>query len=308
MKTKGFGNIKALVIIGGFIGALFAIDSLTSNGNMSVFQFPGMNTPLNQNSNGNTETEAKNNSIQKSPDTQISTNKNTQESFEGQTFRGASYDSYIIDLQTDDIGFFLKDKNKKNIQSFHQLDLQLQQENKKLLFATNGGMFTSAYEPVGLYIENGQVVQPINLKQESGNFFMQPNGIFYITKNGEAHIIPSKTFNDSLMRNMEFATQSGPMLLIDGKIHSKFGEESTNTNIRSGVGIIDDQTVVFAISNTEVNFYDFASFFQQKFGCQNALYLDGVISEMYLPELGRYDSVGKFGVMIAVTETEKEAM
>jgi uncharacterized protein YigE (DUF2233 family) len=34
--------------------------------------------------------------------------------------------------------------------------------------------------------------------------------------------------------------------------------------------------VVFAISEKAVNFYDFAMMFKQEFGCQNALYLDGV--------------------------------
>lgn len=299
MRTKGLGNIWGLVVIGGFIVALFVVDALTNNGNFSFFQFPGADSMAIESPNSS------------SSNTEIPTPTNTQISdhlrIQNETFKGVSYDVAIVNLSLADIAFFWKNEEGEKIHTFHDLDLQLQQERKKLLFATNGGMFTPAHEPVGLYIEEGKLLQKNNLeKDKKGNFFLQPNGIFYITKDSTAHIVESRVFNDSLKQTTKYATQSGPMLLIDSEIHPKFGKESKNTNIRSGVGIIDAQTVVFAISNEEVNFYDFASFFQQKFGCQNALYLDGVISEMYLPELGRYDSLGRFGVMIGVFEGMEE--
>jgi uncharacterized protein YigE (DUF2233 family) len=36
------------------------------------------------------------------------------------------------------------------------------------------------------------------------------------------------------------------------------------------------------MSRTPINFYDLAEFFKEQ-GCQDALYLDGFISRMYLP-------------------------
>ncbi|MGB0929761.1 MAG: phosphodiester glycosidase family protein [Chitinophagales bacterium] len=294
MKTKGLGNIWGLVVFGSFIVALFAVDVMTNNGNFSFFQFPNLNGNKNSGLDSNGEA-----------DTDIRTDVLVKRLYKPQKeiFKGASYDVAVVNLNLADIAFFWKNEGGEKIHTFHDLDLQLQQEHKKLLFATNGGMFTPAHEPVGLYIEESKLLQKNNLeKDKKGNFFLHPNGIFYLTKDSTANIVPSTDFNDSLKQITKYATQSGPMLLIDGEIHPKFGKESKNTNIRSGVGIIDAQTLVFAISNEEVNFYDFASFFQQKFGCENALYLDGVISEMYLPELGRYDSVGKFGVMIGVFE------
>jgi uncharacterized protein YigE (DUF2233 family) len=57
-------------------------------------------------------------------------------------------------------------------------------------------------------------------------------------------------------------------------------------NLRNGVGIISKNTkskiVVLAISDSKVNFYDFALLFKEILGCENALYLDGAISKMYI--------------------------
>jgi len=307
MKTNSLGNISALVLIGGFIGALLALDAWTNNGNFSLFDFSIGNSSLEVNAKDSPSKES-NKPTPEDPNT--STSENHPYSIQGSTqvFRETAFDTYIADLEKDHIAFFLKDEKGENISSIHNLDLQLQQGEKSLLFATNGGMFTPTHEPVGLYIEEGKVIEPINLKKEKGNFFMQPNGVFGISKKGTAHILQSKSCNKQWQSELDYATQSGPMLLINGKINGHFGEKSPNKLIRSGVGIIDTQTVVFAISNEPVNFYDFASFFRQNYGCQNALYLDGVVSEMYLPELGRYDSTGRFGVMIGIEGKLREEL
>ena len=161
-------------------------------------------------------------------------------------------------------------------------------------------MFKANRYPVGLYVENNQEINALNLGQKRGNFFLKPNGVFLITTNNEAQVVESTQY-PKVDAKIKFATQSGPMLLLHGKIHPKFGKNSLNRNIRSGVGVLNKNKVVFAISNQEVTFYEFASFFK-KLGCQNALYLDGHISQMYLPSLKRYDDGGNFGVMIGVSE------
>ncbi len=105
-------------------------------------------------------------------------------------------------------------------------------------------------------------------------------------------------------KEIRYAQQSGPQLLIDGKIHSAFTEGSVNQTVRNGVGIIDENTIVFAISQTKVNLYEFAAMFQEKYGCKNALYLDGAISEIY----GKADSDrifrNRFSAMIMDSEEE----
>lgn len=98
---------------------------------------------------------------------------------------------------------------------------------------------------------------------------------------------------------MQYTTQSGPMLVINRAIHPEFKEGSANLNIRNGLGILPDGKVLFAMSKTEVNFYDFAQFFKNK-GCKNALYLDGFVSRTFAPSQNWQQTDGNFGVMIGV--------
>jgi len=97
------------------------------------------------------------------------------------------------------------------------------------------------------------------------------------------------------------ATQSGPLLVIDGKLHPALTDGSKNVHIRNGVGINKDGKVVFVISNQKTNFYDFASLFKEVLECDNALYLDGAISKMFINETNRNED-GRFGVMIGVVK------
>lgn len=162
----------------------------------------------------------------------------------------------------------------------------------------NGGMYTENQSPLGLYIERGKTLQALNTKNAKGNFYLKPNGVFYITNSNKAVVCRTE---DYVAKDIKYATQSGPMLVIDGKINSAFTEGSSNTNIRNGVGVLPNGNVVFAMSKKEVNLYDFAEYFQ-KLGCNDALYLDGFVSRTYLPEQNWNDTAGNFGVIIAVTK------
>ena len=208
--------------------------------------------------------------------------------------------SYTIDPRQQTLGFFWKDKAGNTIKNFQALQQSLAAENRQLVFAMNGGMFKKGLSPQGLYVENGKMLAPLDTVQDGyGNFYLQPNGVFYLTDDKRAFVVQTRDF--VFADNIQFATQSGPMLLIDGKMHPKFTEGSTNVNIRNGVGILPDGKVLFAISKDKVNLYDFAVFFRQN-GCKNALYLDGVVSRMYLPAQGwNQPSDIDFGVMIGET-------
>ena len=128
---------------------------------------------------------------------------------------------------------------------------------------------------------------------------MQPNGIFYIKKDKTAGVCATQEF--SKLKNIAYATQSGPMLVHNGKMNSHFIKGSSNLHIRNGVGILPDGRILFAISDKEINFYDFATFFIER-GCKNALYLDGFVSGIFLPSLENKIRGNKpMGVMIAVT-------
>lgn len=203
--------------------------------------------------------------------------------------------NYIIDPKKQDLRFFYKDGKNQAYRSIQQLKTSLEKKGEKLLFAMNGGMYMEGNIPLGLYIEAGKLIRPLNNRSATGNFYMKPNGVFYINSDGKAIITttPSYKYNSSI----RFATQSGPMLLIDGKIHPDFNEKSANINIRNGVGILPNGNVVCVLSKSFVTFFEMATYFKT-LGCKNALYLDGSVSRMYLPSSNWIQTDGDFGVII----------
>jgi len=209
------------------------------------------------------------------------------------------YVYYVVDPGEQDLAFYWKDDTGALLKTFTNLKSLVESRNRELVFAVNGGMFTSDYAPKGLYIENGELLHALDRKKGKGNFYLKPNGVFYIDKQKRPHICQTTEFRYN--KHIAYATQSGPMLVIDGKIHPAFKQNSTNLNIRNGVGLLPDTSLLFVISKEAVNFYDFATFFLEK-GCENALFLDGMLSEMYLPEKNWVQLDTNFGVMIAVTK------
>jgi Predicted periplasmic protein len=207
--------------------------------------------------------------------------------------------SYTVS-DIDQIRFFWKPDSVHNATTIHQLNSLLAAKDQKLIFAMNGGMFQPDYSPVGLYIQNHRQIKPLNKASGGGNFGMKPNGVFYITSNNEAVVCKTEAFKAG--KNIRYATQSGPMLLINGAVHPSFTKGSSNNNIRNGVGILPNGQVLFAISRVPVNFYDFAMYFKEK-GCKQALYLDGAISQMYCPEIRMTQQSMLFGVIIGVVQT-----
>jgi uncharacterized protein YigE (DUF2233 family) len=207
--------------------------------------------------------------------------------------------SYTIDSHRKTVKLYWKDDKEKRFGSIQNLRSWLTNKNQKLIFAMNGGMYKPNHTPVGLYIENGKKLSPVDTAEGIGNFYLKPNGFFGITHNGAAVI--SNTDHFVANNNWEIATQSGPMLVIEGRIHPAFTIGSANKTIRNGVGILPNGNIVFALSKKEISFYDFAHYFKQ-LGCQNALYLDGFVSRAYLPEKNWIQTDGDFGVMIGVVE------
>jgi uncharacterized protein YigE (DUF2233 family) len=220
-------------------------------------------------------------------------------------WNGASADAYVVNTKTSRIGVYGSDQSSKKFGSFASLQDYCDHTGRKLAFATNGGMFHADYKPVGLLVEDGIERSPLNLGSGDGNFFLKPNGVFLVSDDGTAAIVRSEKFPRS-RHGVRAATQSGPLLVIDGKINPAFKEGSANRFVRSGVGVIDSHTVIFAISNEPVNFWDFAHLFRDVLRCKNALYLDGAISKFYLPGT-KFAEGEAFGVLIGVTENSWQA-
>jgi uncharacterized protein YigE (DUF2233 family) len=182
--------------------------------------------------------------------------------------------------------------------SFNAVEEALAARGETLGFGMNAGMYHPDLRPVGLYIEEGIEKTPLVTREGPGNFGLLPNGVFCI--GAGLRVIESLAYQ-AAPPGCRFATQSGPMLVIDGALHPKFMAGSDSLHIRNGVGTSEDgQTAYFVISNQPVNFYDFARLFRDALGVKNALYLDGAISRLLAPEIGRMDAGFPMGPMIGL--------
>lgn len=209
---------------------------------------------------------------------------------------------YKADLIKQDLKLYWKNDKGQNIGSIQNLKLWLEGKNQTLDFAMNAGMYKKDHSPQGLYIEKRKMLVPLDTTKAAGNFYLKPNGVFYFTTQKTAVICTTQDFRNNA--KIEYATQSGPMLIIDGQIHPEFKKGSANVNIRNGVGILPDGKIVFVMSKKEINFYDFADYFKS-LGCRNALYLDGFVSRAFAPSENWIQTDGNFGVLFAVTRSEK---
>lgn len=187
-----------------------------------------------------------------------------------------------------DLRIFQTDAGGAPLGSFNRVNDLLAAEGRRLAFAMNGGMYHADRRPVGLMVEEGQERAALVTSAGPGNFGMLPNGVFCILPDRFA-VIESRAFA-ATPPDCRFATQSGPMLVIDGALHPRFIDGSDSRFIRNGIGISrDGQTAHFAISRQPVNFADFARFFRDALDTPQALYLDGKISRLYAPDIGRND-------------------
>ena len=217
-------------------------------------------------------------------------------------FQGHRYTSCRFELGKDRIGLFNLNGDGQPYGFFSSLNDDLAAQGKVLNFAMNGGMYDEGLKPIGLYVEGGKTLHKLNRRNGAGNFHLKPNGVFYV-KGNTGGVLETDAFAKAGIKP-DYATQSGPMLVIDGAIHPKFSQSGTSFKFRNGVGTIDATHMVFAISDEPVGFYDFALFFRDGLKCRNALFLDGSISSLYAPELARNDQFRPLGPIIAVTQNQ----
>nr|WP_108483897.1 phosphodiester glycosidase family protein [Oceaniglobus ichthyenteri] len=203
-------------------------------------------------------------------------------------FDGTPFTTCRITLADDPLRLWLRDETGAPYGSFRQINRALADQGLTLGVAMNGGMYHADRAPVGLYIENGKEEMRVITSEGPGNFGLLPNGVFCAMGN-RAAVVESRSFAEK-PEPCEFATQSGPMLVIDGELHPRFLEDGTSKYIRNGVGVSENgHEVVFAISDRPVNFHQFGRLFRDELQTPNALFLDGNISRLHAPSLNRSD-------------------
>ena len=224
-------------------------------------------------------------------------------------FERARYIVCTFDPGRDDVRLYWRGADGRAFRTFGALSRALQGQGRTLRFAMNGGMYEDDFSPVGLYVENGRELAKANTKTVTGrpsqipNFYKKPNGVFYLGS-GQAGVLATERYL-AKAPDARFATQSGPMLVIDGAIHPAFLVKSRDLKPRNGVGVSPDGKVHFVMTRGRVSFYAFARLFRDGLGTPNALFLDGGSAPgLYAPALGRNDppSHGGYGPIIAVVD------
>lgn len=198
------------------------------------------------------------------------------------SFEAVDYTVCEIDLRRYRLGLFWQDRDGRPYGSLYAFKRAMAAAGDPPLVAMNAGMYHADLSPVGLFVSGGRTLYPANEADGDGNFFMKPNGVFY-TDGERAGILETGAY----LRQAPaagIATQSGPLLVIDGTLHPLFSDDGPSRKIRNGVGLRDDHTVVFAISRDGVSFGSFARLFRDALGCRNALYLDGSVSALSAPD------------------------
>jgi uncharacterized protein YigE (DUF2233 family) len=212
---------------------------------------------------------------------------------EAKTFEGSAFTVCRFDARRETIELI------EGSRSLAEVETRLGDRARQVKFAMNAGMYDAEGRPIGLFVTDGKVGKRLNLRSGSGNFHLLPNGVFAQDSEGALSISPS-TKLAKRVPSLRWATQSGPMLVIDGEPHPKFDPDGPSQLIRNGVGVRDPRTAFFVISEDPVSFGRFARFFRDGLDCNDALYLDGTVSSLWDPAGARQDPYSSLGPILVV--------
>lgn len=217
-----------------------------------------------------------------------------------QTFEGSRFTVCPADAGAHDVEIAWADRSGLPYRAFHIYAES--NDVARVRFAMNAGMFHADGSSVGLLLINKRKLKKLSTTDGPGNFHMKPNGVFYITASG----FGVETTEDFAKRkNAVSATQSGPMLVIDGALHPQFQDDGPSRLVRNGVGVRDTEHAFFVVSEGAVSFGKLARFFRDRLECPNALYFDGTVSSLWVPAQSREDRGVPFGPMVIVRDKEK---
>ena len=216
-----------------------------------------------------------------------------QAEFEGEHFTVCTFDARLQALQ-----LAWRDKTGEAYRGFARLQRDI--PAAEVAFAMNGGMYDDAGAPIGLYVEDGRELHAISTTDGPGNFHLKPNGVFWVDAAGDPYVSATEVYLKDRPEPV-WATQSGPMLVIDGAMHPAFSEDGDSRFVRNGVGVVGEHEARFVISDRPVSFGKMARFFRDALKSDNALYLDGTVSSLWAPSLKRMDAGFPLGPLIVVT-------
>ncbi len=178
------------------------------------------------------------------------------------------------------------------------LQASLGKDARRVAFALNGGMYDPAQAPLGLFVQGGRTVRPLDLGSGEGNFYLKPGGVFWTDTAGAPHVEETQAFAAQSPAAV-WATQSGPLLVSGGALHPAIAANGTALTVRDAVGVKGRQAL-FVISDAPVSFGRLGRFLRDGLGCPDALYLDGHVSSLWVPAMRRRDGRTGLGTFVVV--------
>lgn len=215
------------------------------------------------------------------------------------TFEGSRFVVCAYNARAEELRLASRAPHGGYLRDFAALQQSLGADARRVRFAMNAGMFNESGAPIGLYVSEGEERHVLVLTDGPGNFHLKPNGVFWQGEDGTVHVDTSENYALHLAP-ARWATQSGPMLVIDGALHPRIADNGPSRYVRNGVGVRDGHTAYFVISSGAVSFGRFARFFRDRLRCRNALFLDGAVSSLWSPSMGRNDDDHQLGPMVVV--------
>lgn len=173
-----------------------------------------------------------------------------------------------------------------------------------IAFAMNGGAFSDDLKPRGYLVSAGERLSELDRGPGDGNFYMKPNGVFFGSA-GRWQILTTDRFFSTVRDRPRFGTQSGPMLLVGGKLGDAISENGNSRAIRNGVGVDADGKAHFVISGAPLSFGQLARYFRDEVKAKQALFLDSNSSSLWDPATGRMDA-GRTGPILVVTKKDAQ--
>ena len=212
-----------------------------------------------------------------------------QQSFEGDLFT-------VCDPRDGRIELVAAARDEAPIRRLADLEWSLGPSADLVAFAMNAGMYGEDGRPIGLAIVEGRQVRAINRRKGGGNFHLMPNGVFQVRRDSRSEIVTTANWKPS--PDIRIATQSGPMLVISGKLHPAFDHDGSSRHVRNGVGVASNGRPLFVISEDAVSLGKFARFFRDRLKCRDALFFDGAVSALWDPANHRRDVTVPLGPIV----------
>ena len=148
--------------------------------------------------NGRSNVKKKNNNLPKKEVKEIPKDQDSKMGLSQKKYNGVNHYVYKVDLNNDSILIHWKNKSATPYRTIENVKKHLDKQKHKVSLIVNAGMYEPNNSPKGLYIENGlkqkKLDDNLNYKGKLLNFYMYPNGVFFIDKLNNAKIISTKDY------------------------------------------------------------------------------------------------------------------